>query len=80
MPKTEHTALYGMICSEEQFFLREHHVRLAFYTGLIAAIFGATAVGIYRAESSLQYLLCSFAPLPIVLLAVHGSCNDARET
>lgn len=72
LKQNELIEIYKTTVLEEQFFLSDHHKRLAFYIGFISTLFVGTIAGIYKAQEAYEYLLIIVGPLAIWVLSFVG--------
>jgi hypothetical protein len=68
--------IYTLVVGEEQYFLKEHQVRVAFNSGIITLLFGGTVAGIFRVTEWYQLVFLAFGPILIIIvsaLAIDGT-------
>jgi hypothetical protein len=61
--------LYELAINEEHYFLKAHHDRAAFYSGIISALVAGTIAGIFRASEWYHFLALCTGPVLISMIS-----------
>lgn len=61
--------LYKIYTDEERYFLREHHERVKWFSGMLSAVAGSIAVGFFRASTPDHFLVIAGGAVIMLLLS-----------
>jgi hypothetical protein len=70
--------IYALIVGEEQYFLKEHQIRVAFYSSIITLLFGGTVAALFEATQWYHIMFLALGPVLIIVISALAMDGTSR--